>query len=162
MTAMRVATGDDLPALARVFVAAWHGGYHGIVPDDVIDSIDEPAAADLLAPQLTAPDRVTLVAVGPGGEIVAFATYGPDRDTPPDGYLASLYVAPEAAGHGVGRGLLDAAIAAMPGVDVTLWVFAGNARARALYERAGFIPDGAELTDPQWRTPQVRYRRPAG
>jgi RimJ/RimL family protein N-acetyltransferase len=49
----------------------------------------------------------------------------------------------------------------MPGVDIKLWVFAANVRARRLYERAGFNPDGTELTDPRWRAVQVRYRRDA-
>ena len=42
---------------------------------------------------------------------------------------------------------------------VRLWVFAANDRARGLYTSAGFVPDGAELTDPQWRVPQIRLRR---
>jgi GNAT superfamily N-acetyltransferase len=59
-------------------------------------------------------------------------------------HLAILSVAEEAEGHGVGRALLDA-------VDewtrergyrfVTLNVFAGNERARRVYERAGYSVD---------------------
>jgi ribosomal protein S18 acetylase RimI-like enzyme len=156
----RPATEDDLPALARVFVAAWQGGYRGVIPDDVVGAMDVRTAAAELSPSLVAADRTTLVALDATGEIVGFTIFGPDRDRDA-GYLASLYVSPVAGGRGVGRALLEAGIQAMPGVDITLWVFAENVRARRLYERAGFEPDGAELTDPRWRAVRVRYRRPA-
>jgi ribosomal protein S18 acetylase RimI-like enzyme len=157
---LRAADHADLPALAEVFVAAWRGGYHGVVPDDVIDAMDTTVAATELAPSVDAADRTTLVALDANGDIVGFTIFGPDRDRDA-GYLASLYVDPTAGGRGIGRSLLRAAIDAMPGRDITLWVFAGNVRARRLYERAGFHPDGAQLTDPRWRAVQVRYRRDA-
>jgi ribosomal protein S18 acetylase RimI-like enzyme len=158
---LRPATGDDLPALAEVFVAAWQGGYRGVIPDDVIDAMDARTVAAELSPSLVAADRTTLVALDATGVVIGFTIFGPDRDRDA-GYLASLYVSPTAGGRGVGRSLLDAAVQAMPGVDVTLWVFADNVRARRLYERAGFEPNGGELTDPRWRAVQVRYRRAAG
>src|SRR5882672_2555696 len=122
--------------------------------------MDVHTAAAELSPSLVAADRTTLVALDAAGAVVGFTMFGPDRDRDA-GYLASLYVSPMAGGRGVGRSLLDAAIDAMPGVDITLWVFAANVQARRLYERAGFEPDGAELTDPRWRATQVRYRRAA-
>ena len=161
VTTMRPAHRADLPALAEVFVAAWRGGYHGVVPDDVIDAMDATVAETELAPSVDAADRTTLVALDADGDIVGFTIFGPDRDRDA-GYLASLYVSPTAGGRGVGWSLLNAAVEGMPGVDITLWVFAGNVRARRLYERAGFHPDGTELTDPRWRAVQIRYRRGAG
>jgi ribosomal protein S18 acetylase RimI-like enzyme len=167
---IRVATRADLPAIAAVFVAAWRAGYRGVVPDDVIESYDLATATNELSPGFDAADRTTIAALAvdaagpPLGSVVGFARFGADRDAPadrPGGYLASLYVHPAAGGRGVGRALLRAALDSMPGMDVTLWVFAGNAAARRLYESAGFRLDDAKLTDPRWRTPQVRYRRPA-
>ena len=40
--------------------------------------------------------------------------------------------------------LLEAAIGSRP---ASLWVFVGNARARAFYGRHGFTPDGTEADD---------------
>jgi len=57
------------------------------------------------------------------------------------GHIADLIVAPEARGRGVGEMLLSAAeewTAARGYALLTLNVFAGNTRARALYERTGF------------------------
>lgn len=62
--------------------------------------------------------------------------------------LFGMYVAPEAAGHGAGRALLAACLErarAIPGLgQVVLTVTATNARARRLYEQAGFTAFGIE------------------
>ena len=149
--------------MAAVMVAAWRNDYRGVVPDDVIDGLDAGRWTDALtAPQV--PGVITAVAVSDSGAVVGFARFGPDPDddAPTAGYLASLYVDPSAAGEGVGRRLVECALAGLAADgrhDVSLWVFRDNARARALYERCGFACDGAELTDERWRVPQVRYRR---
>lgn len=158
----RQAVTGDLPGMAEVFVAAWRAGYRGVVPDEVIDALDAGTVATDLAAGLSAPGLTTVLALDGTGRPVGFVRYGDDADHPGGGYLAALYVHPAASGAGVGRGLLRHAIDAMPGVDVRLWVFADNDRARTLYERAGFRPEGGRLVDPRWRTPQVRYLRPAG
>ncbi|TXR56746.1 GNAT family N-acetyltransferase [Quadrisphaera setariae] len=78
------------------------------------------------------------------------------------GWVDQLYVLTDHQGRGVGRALLDRAKAASSG-DLQLWTFAGNARARAFYERAGFVAE--EETDGstnEERAPDVRYRWRAG
>jgi ribosomal protein S18 acetylase RimI-like enzyme len=60
----------------------------------------------------------------------------------PAAHLEVLALAPAVEGRGLGRALLDAAEtrARQQGArHMTLHVFAGNARARALYERAGYF-----------------------
>lgn len=162
--ALRPAGRTDAPALAEVFVAAWRAGYRGVVPEDVIEGLEVAEWTATLGRLLDDPRRHTVVAVDEAGTPVGFAAYGEDGEDGEHsggGYLASLYVHPRAAGAGVGGRLLRHALDAMSDVDVGLWVFEGNAAARRLYQRAGFRPDGARTTDPRWRTPQVRYRRPA-
>ena len=83
------------------------------------------------------PDYVTLVARA-AGALLGFARLHP-RGVAGSPYLASIAVAPEARGLGVGSALLDAAEARFAG---TRWMFlcvsSFNARARALYERRGW------------------------
>lgn len=144
MTALRLANAADRPAMAAVFVAAWRGGYRGIVPDDVIDAWTvERALAEL-----DGGDDTDIVTDGVDG----FVRFRP-------GYIASLYVDPAVGGRGIGTALLRHALADIGRRPVTLWVFEANARARGLYERNGFRPDGARTVDPRWRTPQVRLLR---
>ena len=59
--------------------------------------------------------------------------------------IQGLAVAPSARGRGIGRMLLEAAVAeaARQGAHkLTLRVLAGNAPARRLYEQAGFVVEG--------------------
>jgi len=166
-TSIRPATRSDLPAMARVFAAAWQTGYRDVVPADVLADMTEPAAIDLLAGGFDVAGLRADVAVDPAGEIIGFTRYGPDADRPgpAHGYLAALYVHPSVGASGVGRALLDHALHALDEDgrdDVTLWVFAANTRARKFYERAGFRADGTTVTDARWRTPQLRYRRSRG
>ncbi|HEV2148803.1 MAG TPA: GNAT family N-acetyltransferase [Longimicrobiaceae bacterium] len=61
--------------------------------------------------------------------------------------IAAMYVAPEAQGRGLGRALLDRALAVAGewGVsEVSLMVTVGNDAARSLYAGAGFVPYGVE------------------
>lgn len=154
MTVLRVATLEDLPAMAEVFVAAWQGGYRGVVPDEILDALD----AVEVQRELGADAQTTIVAVDDEGEVVGFTRFQADDA---EGHVASLYVHPSAARAGLGKRLLNHALGHLRGRDVTLWVFAGNAAARRLYERAGFRPDGRQLIDPRWNAVQLGYRRPA-
>lgn len=84
-----------------------------------------------------------LAGEGPAG--VAYAETAVDYFTGErHGHLAILVVSAAGEGRGVGRALLaavEAWSAARGHRFVTLNVFADNARARAVYERAGFAPD---------------------
>jgi ribosomal protein S18 acetylase RimI-like enzyme len=133
------------------------------VPDSVIATIDQAAAEDIIVePGSQRESRTVVTEAGgiPGGYI----QYGPDADAADDctGYVAALYVHPDQAGRGIGRRLLDHAVAELSRAGrhrVRLWVFAKNIRAQGLYASAGFRPDGAELTDPRWQTRQIRMQR---
>jgi ribosomal protein S18 acetylase RimI-like enzyme len=62
--------------------------------------------------------------------------------------LLGMYVAPEAAGRGIGRALVEQLLARARGIDglqlIQLAVTAGNDAARHLYESAGFRCYGRE------------------
>jgi ribosomal protein S18 acetylase RimI-like enzyme len=161
---LRPGHSTDGAEMAGVLVAAWRGGYRGIVPDDVIEAQTvarwEPALTDAVRNSETR----TVVAVDGAGAVVGFAGFGADPDDPDPraGFLSSLYVDPAASGAGLGGRLVAQTLSELADAGCTtvrLWVFRDNARARALYERCGFVADGAEFVDPRWRAPQVRYRR---
>lgn len=144
MTALRPATAADRPAMAAVFVAAWRGGYRGIVPDDVIDAWTVERALE----ELDGSNDIDIVT----DEVDGFVRFRP-------GYIASLYVHPGAGGRGVGTALLRHALTDIGSRPATLWVFETNVRARSLYERNGFHPNGARTVDPRWRVPQIGLLR---
>ena len=93
------------------------------------------------------PDHVIFVGElpesGPAG--IAYVETATDYFTGErHGHLAILIVAESGEGQGVGKALLAATeewAAAQGYRFITLNVFAGNSRARTVYERAGYVPD---------------------
>lgn len=92
---------------------------------------------DALLPAALDPTYVVLVA-RVGGEPCGFVRIHP-RGVAGSPYVASIAVAPEARGRGLGTTLLDAAEARDPAARwMFLCVSDFNTRARALYERRGY------------------------
>ena len=73
------------------------------------------------------------------------------------GWIEHLYVEPARQSEGIGRALV--ALAQGQQDDLQLWTYRANARARGLYEAAGFVAEEFGF-DPEHedRVPNVRYR----
>jgi GNAT superfamily N-acetyltransferase len=113
-------------------------------PHDALDRAERDTLTRALA--TPADDAVVLVAELDGSPAgVAYAHTATDYFTGElHGHLSIIAVAEAGEGRGVGRALLAAVeewSAARGHRFITLNVFAGNGRARAVYERAGYGQD---------------------
>ena len=148
--------------MAELFVAAWRQAYPGVVPDAVLAALDHDRTARWLVGLIDGrPDGNTAgqtdVAVR-DGQVIGFVRYG-TRTGEPGGYVFGLYVHPAQAGHGTGRALLSHAEQRLreQGSDtVSLHVFEANERARRLYAKAGYTPDGSTRVEPEYEATEVR------
>jgi GNAT superfamily N-acetyltransferase len=179
---VRLATIDDAERIAEVHVRSWQSAYPGLMPQPYLDAQDVTQRATQWQRWLLEPPPRLHVFVadhaddGPAGGarpkgIVGFAVVSPyrveDGEAHPGehvGELGAIYALADHWGTGVGRGLMDAAVAALADegyTEAVLWVIEGNARARRFYEAAGWEPDGATKLDQRggWDIPEVRYRR---
>jgi len=101
-----------------------------------------------------APECLVQVAVDPAGAVLGFAmtSLRPELlSHEPSAHLEAIAVAAAAEGQGVGKALLvaaEAAAAARGASSMTLHVFARNARARAVYEKAGYDGELLRYTKP--------------
>lgn len=122
---LRPATPADLPGLADLYLqvraAAIPHMPPGIHDDDEVHAY--VLGWDLAQREVWLAER--------DGVAIGFAVVNGD-------WLDSLYVAPEAAGTGIGGVLLDLAKQLRPG-GFCLWVFESNTPARTFYERRGLI-----------------------
>jgi ribosomal protein S18 acetylase RimI-like enzyme len=164
---IRRAQVSDAAAIAHIRVAAWRAAYRGLMPDSYLDRADlEDREAEYLRSRLQhVGDGVCVSVADSGGRPIGYCAYGiaGDDAEPAIGSVYDLYVHPDAWRQGVGQRLLAAAadhFRAQGFCEATLFVFEGNARARAFYERVGWKSDGHRemYTQPDYSLPVLRYR----
>jgi oligopeptide/dipeptide ABC transporter ATP-binding protein len=155
---IRPATPDDAAAMAEAFVEAWRQAYPGVVPDAVLAGLDRGETERWLAGLIgTGEQGETDVAVS-DGRVIGFVRYGTRHREQDGGYVFALYVHPERAGRGTGRALLRHAEERLRGQGcgtVSLHVFAANERARRLYTKAGYRPDGSTRIEPRYQADEI-------
>jgi ribosomal protein S18 acetylase RimI-like enzyme len=151
---IRRAIPRDAQDIAAVFDAAVRAGWTYLA-----DSVDEPMFTaddwDRLVADHQPPD-VLLVATEEAGQIVGYTAVHSK-----DGEMFLLFVHPARAGRGIGRMLLNAAHDALRETgrdEAFLFVHEQNERALAVYERAGYQPDGS-VRESDFRGTPIRELR---
>ncbi|MBD9700018.1 GNAT family N-acetyltransferase [Flavimobilis sp. GY10621] len=161
---IRTATVEDAPAVARIHITSWRSAYAGIVPDDVLATLDVDVREQRWHGYLT-DARIRTWVAEVADRAIGFATLGPARDEDADDgdlELYAIYLSPESWGTGAARELMRTLLTEVPETArLTLWVFADNERARHFYRRHGLAPDGVERLEEFSGThlTEVRYVR---
>jgi ribosomal protein S18 acetylase RimI-like enzyme len=161
---IRRATPDDCDILAalgeRTFRETFVDGFAIAYPaDDLAQFVAQSYAPEVFAAKLADPTQALWLAVV-GDEPLGYANAGPCRLPHPEvephhGELYRLYVSQDRHGRGVGRRLMETALAWLDrDGPAPLWlgVWSGNLKAQAFYARYGFekvgeydFPVGATL-----------------
>src|SRR5205823_3130519 len=118
---IRVAVGDDAPAMGRVMVESWLSAHRGQMPDGAwrkrleewTPEVSARAWSRTLAERSEGhdPHDVLLVAEDDAGRLIGVVSGGP-ADDEPSGVIAeigALYVTPDRRGQGAGASLMRAA-----------------------------------------------------
>ena len=163
MIAVRRATVADAEVVGRIHAASWRGAYQQLGPAFLASIVDQERI-DLWTRVIGEDEEPVYVA--PADAPTGFIYFGPSRDDDAGehvGEVMTFYAHPEAWGTGVGRALMEVAIAelcAMGFTEAMLWVLEDNPRARRFYEMAGWRVDGGTKHQ-SWRGAEfdeVRYR----
>jgi GNAT superfamily N-acetyltransferase len=165
---VRSATITDAEAIAAVHVHAWRVAYRGLMPDHVLEGLEEAQYVTRWRRWLDASTTNVFVAAD-GDRVVGFTSFQPARDADVDASevaeIPMLYVDPALWRSGVGTALLARAIGEVRARSfrtVVLWVLETNAAARSFYESRGFVNDGTTKNDVLLTgtlLPEVRYRK---
>ena len=106
---IREANIDDSAGIARVRVDTWRTTYAGIVPDDHLAGLSYGQDERRRRERFPTPDdaRFVYVAEENSGEIVGYASAGPERGGDPEykGELYAIYLLPAYQRKGIGRQL---------------------------------------------------------
>lgn len=139
---VRLATPEDAEAIGRLLDA---------FNREFGDPTPGPAALAERVAELLADGELTVLLADPGPAGVAVLRFRPSLWTPAlECHVAELYVVPGERGHGIGRALMDEALALARhrGADyVDLATSEEDVAARALYESLGFsnLDDGTVM-----------------
>jgi len=133
--------------ISRIYEESWRFAYHGIIPQDYLDSISEGRWMSNLDSQ----GRNTLVCVD-NGRIVGTSSFCKSRFERFQGWgeVVSIYLLPDYIGKGYGKILMEAVLSELKRQgyeNVFLWVLEENTRARIFYENFGFLPTDDFLDD---------------
>lgn len=143
----RVATQDDLVAMAQVRVETWRFAYRDIIPAEFLQNLSIQTTVDRWQKffwEDRQPGVELFVAENGQGRVVGFAVCGPERTGDPlyPAELYALYVQPAVHKMGVGRRLFYDGVTHLVhslGADsLLLWALAENPY-RKFYERLGGI-----------------------
>jgi len=162
---------SDAEQIARTKNDSWRDGYRGLLPDSILDGLNDGRSTTQWAQWLRdgyenagLPAEIRVTTNG-AREVVGVSAFGAYRDLPNDahrGELWVLYVAPSHWGRGYGYALLrdaEHALATTGRRDLALWVLEGNDRARRFYEREGWHHDDGMKPFGDSGLYEVRYRK---
>ena len=131
--ALRPARADDAETIAEIWRQGWRDGHLGHVPQELVDIRTEASFATRSLERI--PDA-TVATVD--GAVVGFIMVVDDE-------VEQVYVSSGARGTGVADELMREAerqVRTNGHTEAWLAVVAGNSRARAFYERAGWVDEG--------------------
>ena len=151
-------TEAEIRGKAYVHWRAWQEAYPGLVSREYLEKLSLEKCEQMA---FRFPEN-TLVAKE-GERVLGFVCYGEGADEAPGvGEIFALYVLAERYGTGLGRRLMDAALAELGTCSqIRLWVLKGNERAIRFYEKSGFQPDGEEQELPALSAREICMRRKA-
>jgi GNAT superfamily N-acetyltransferase len=151
---IRPATGADVGGIARVHVDSWRTTYQGILPDDYLATLTYERRESLWRKICARPvgHRLVYVAEETPGDIVGFASGGPERSGDPvyTGEIYAIYLLQRWQGRGLGRRLIVRLVRRLRARGLTsllIWVLADNPSCR-FYEALGgrLVRDKLETT----------------
>jgi len=131
---IRPGTAEDAGAVAEIWRLGWRDGHLGLVPRELAEARTDASFASRSAQRV---DDTTVAIVD--GAVAGFVMVVDDE-------VEQVYVGSAYRGTGVADALLGEAerqVLARGHATAWLAVVAGNARARAFYERKGWSDEGA-------------------
>jgi ribosomal protein S18 acetylase RimI-like enzyme len=159
ITIRRVTKDDDFAALGNIYAQSWKAAYRGIVAQEYLDSLSGARWESRLAASAKYAqsvehleseldeNRYDAYTVIVDGIYAGTSSICPARNKEMAGWgeIISIYLLPDYFGRGLGKPLIEAAIAGLVERgfhDIYLWVLEANARARRFYEKNGFSWNG--------------------
>lgn len=155
---LRLATEEDIPAIARLHIEGWKAAYGGLVDQAYLDSLDLQQRINDWQGWMSSGESETFLAEK-GGQAAGFITLGRTKTPPPGSSpirpshsveIYALYLDSTFWRQGVGTALLQRAAVSLKEKKhktLCLWVLDGNVRATGFYEKMGGQRIGKKMVE---------------
>jgi len=170
MTAVtcRIATTDDVQAIAALHADSWRRNYRGAYLDSFLDGDVLPERVATWTERISRPSQPTITIVAESdGDVVGFAHTIFDEDGTWGALLDNLHVTHARKSSGIGSLLMaetaTAVLRERPGSGLYLWVLEQNEAAQRFYEGRRGTKGDRELGGPfpgGGRAYKIRYAWP--
>jgi len=144
---------EDAYEYALCHTACWLDAYAGLVPDEYLKNMhnEQVRRAEKNREVFKEPGDNEYYCAEYEGKMVGRLVFGKcrDEDKTAAGEIHAIYLIAEHWGKGYGRQMLEFALSRLKQNgyrEIVIWMFAGNDRAKAFYEKHGFKPDGRKNT----------------
>lgn len=138
---------DNFIEISNIYESSWKYAYKGIVPKDYLDNIPKGKWANGINK-----NGIKNLIIIEDGQIIGTAGFCKSRWERYSDYgeIVSIYFLPDYIGKGYGNILLNKCIEELRKCGfnkILLWVLEDNHRARAFYEKNGFICSNEFMND---------------
>lgn len=133
---IRRVTKEDFEELSQLLTQVWKSTYQGIFPQTFLDNLEDQKWLAGLASMLNSQAECWLAEQDE--KIVGMLTFGHGRKEYAEAEIYVINVLPSFQGQGIGKALIQFALAQLKGKSVYLEVVCQNHQARRFYEQNGF------------------------
>ncbi len=133
---IRRVTKDDFDEISQLLTQVWKSAYQGIFPQIFLDNLEDQKWLAGLASMLNSQAECWLAEQDE--KIVGMLTFGDGRKEYAEAEIYVINVLPSFQGQGIGKALIQFALAQLKGKSVYLEVVVQNHQARRFYEQHGF------------------------
>ncbi len=133
---IRRVTKDDFDEISQLLTQVWKSAYQGIFPQIFLDNLEDQKWLAGLASMLNSQAECWLAEQDE--KIVGMLTLGDGRKEYAEAEIYVINVLPSFQGQGIGKALIQFALAQLKGKSVYLEVVVQNHQARRFYEQHGF------------------------
>ena len=152
MNRVRKAEFPDMALAGHIMAVSFQTAFAAFISRETLDACAREEGCIALLQGLHREGKIHFL-MGEDKGLLAWQDHGTEAE------IAAIHSLPESWGTGLGRAMLEEALAEIGEKPVFLWAFEENHRARRFYEKNGFRWDGERRVSEFDGAAEVRYVR---
>lgn len=147
---VRNANLEDMKQLGHIMSVSFRSAFAGFISRETLDACAQETGCAALLEGIFREGKMHFLVGNDCGMLVW-------QETAEGAQIEAIHSLPESWGTGLGKAMLEEALAQIGDRPVFLWAFQENSRARRFYEKNGFFWDGSQRVSEFDGAVEVRY-----